>query len=259
MRNTFHIFKKEIKAYFASPVAYVVLAMFMLITGYLFYGIFAYFSTLSFQSQVDPSIAKQENLLNVTEGVIRPLFGVISMIMLIMMPLLTMRLFAEEKKTGTMEMLLTYPVTDLEVLLGKFFACVGVLGVMLGLSVIYPALVLAYGDPEIGPILTGYIGLFLLGAAFISLGIFASSLTENQIIAATISFGVLFLFWMLNLSVPFAGPVMADLLNYISIISHLEALAKGVIDTEDMVYYVIITVLFLFLTLRMLESKRWRG
>lgn len=259
MRNTALIFKKEMKSYFSSPVAYVVIAMFMLITGYLFYGLFAYFSTLSFQSQVDPSIARQENLLNVTEGVIRPLFGIISMIMLIMMPLLTMRLFAEEKKSGTIELLLTYPISDIEVLLGKFFACAGILVVMLAFSLVFPGIVMAFGEPEPGPVITGYIGLMLLGASFISLGIFASSLTENQIVAATVSFGVLFLFWMLNMSVAFVGPWAGNFINYISITHHLEAFAKGVIDTEDVIFYLAFCLFFLFLTLRMLESKRWRG
>lgn len=259
MRNTFLVFRKELKSYFSSPVAYVVIAMFMMITGYLFYGLFAYFSTLSFQASVDPTIAKQENLLNVTEAVIRPLFGIISMIMLIMMPLLTMRLLAEEKKAGTFELLLSYPITDLEVLLGKFFACLGILAVMLGFSTVFPGLVMAFGEPEIGPIITGYLGLLLLGASFISFGIFASSLTENQIVAATISFGVLFLFWMLNMSASFVGPGLADFINYISITHHLEAFAKGVVDSEDIIYYLMLNFLFLFLTLRMLESKRWRG
>lgn len=259
MRNVYYIFKKEMKSYFASPVAYVVISMFLLITGYLFYGLFAYFSTLSFQAQVDPSIAKQENLLNVTEGVLRPLFGIISMIMLIMMPLLTMRLFAEEKKSGTIELLLTYPITDLEVLLGKFFACLGILIVMLGLSLVYPALIMVFGEPEKGPIITGYLGLILLGASFISFGILASSLTENQIVAATISFGVLFLFWMLNMSTSFVGPGLESFINFISITHHLEAFAKGVVDTEDLIYYAMLNLLFLFLTIRTLESKKWRG
>lgn len=259
MRNALLILNKELKSYFASPVAYVVIAIFMLITGYLFYGLFAYFSTLSFQSQVDPTLARQENLLNVTEAVIRPLFGIVSMIMLIMMPMLTMRLFAEEKKSGTIELLLTYPITDFEVLLGKFLACVAVLVVMLGLSFVFPALVMAFGEPEIGPIITGYIGLLLLGASFISFGIFASSLTENQIVAATISFGVLFLFWMLSMSAALVGPGLAGIINYISITHHIEAFAKGVVDTEDVLFYLMLNLLFLFLTLRMLESKRWRG
>ncbi|MEE9613807.1 MAG: ABC transporter permease [Thermodesulfobacteriota bacterium] len=259
MRNIYLIFKKETKSYFSSPVAYVVIAMFLLISGYLFYGIFAYFSTISFQAQMDPSIARQQNLLNVTESVVRPLFGIISMIMLIMMPLLTMRLFAEEKKSGTIELLLSYPISDAEVVAGKFLACMGVLLTMLGLSLIFPVLIIAFGEPEIGPIVSGYMGMVLLGAAFISLGLFASSLTENQIIAATVSFGVLFLFWMLNLSAPFAGPWLGKFIEYVTMTHHLEAFAKGVVDTEDIIYYGLFIFLFLFLTLRILESKRWRG
>ncbi len=259
MKKMFLIFKKEMKSYFSSPVAYVVIAMFLMITGYLFYGLFAYFSTISFQAQMDPSIARQANLLNVTESVIRPLFSIISMIMLIMTPLLTMRLYSEERKTGTIELLLSYPVTDVQVLLGKFLACMGVLCTMLVLSFLFPALVMYYGEPEVGPIITGYTGLVLLGAAFVSFGLFASSLTENQIIAATISFGVLFLFWMLSMSVVFVGPALGKFIEYISITHHLEAFAKGVIDTEDLIYYGVFIFLFLFLTLRVMESNRWRG
>ncbi len=259
MRNILLVFKKEVKSYFSSPVAYVVIAMFLIITGYLFYGLFAYFSTISFQAQIDPALARQARLLNITESVIRPLFGIISMIILIMTPLLTMRLFSEEKKTGTIELLLTYPITDLQVIVGKFFACMFVLLVMLVLSFIFPGLVIYFGEPEIGPIVSGYMGLILLGASFVSFGIFASSLTENQIIAATISFGVLFLFWMLGLSIPFVGPALGKFIDYISITHHLESFAKGVIDTEDIIYYTVFTLLFLFLTLRTLESHRWRG
>ncbi|HHL39707.1 MAG TPA: ABC transporter permease [Deltaproteobacteria bacterium] len=259
MRNIYLLFVKELRSYFSSPIAYVVIAMFLAITGYLFYGLFAYFSKLSFQAQIDPTLARQANLLNVTESVIRPLFGIISMIMLIMTPLITMRQFSEEKKSGTIELLLSYPVTDTQVLAGKFLSCLGVLGAMLLASLIFPALVMYFGEPETGPIITGYLGLFLLGASFIALGLFASSLTENQIIAATISFGVLFLFWMLSMSVPFVTPGIGRFLAYVSITQHVESFAKGVIDTEDVIYYAIFIFLFLFLTLRMLESKRWRG
>ena len=259
MRNTVLILKKEVKGYFSSPVAYVVIAMFLLITGYLFYGLLAYFSTLSFQAQMDPTLARQKNLLNITEGVVRPLFGMISMIMLIMMPLLTMKLFSEEKKSGTIELLLTYPIKDVEVVLGKFFAAITVLLVMLAFSLVYPIIIMTYGEPEIGPIITGYIGIILLGSAFVALGIFASSTTENQIIAATVSFGMLFLFWMLGISEAFLGPGLASLVKYVSMTQHIEAFAKGVIDTEDLIYYGLFIYLFLFLTLRTLESKRWRG
>lgn len=259
MRNYYLIAKKELHSYFASPVAYVVITMFLVITGYFFYNLLASFSTLSFQASVDPTIAKQQNLLNITETVVRPLFGNISMIMLLMMPLLSMRLFSEEKKSGTIELLLTYPISDLEVILGKFFACFAVFILMLLLTITYPLLLVTLGQPEIGPVITGYLGLILMGAAFISLGIFTSSLTENQIIAATLSFGVLFLFFMMGYSVSLMGPTIGRIIIYISLIGHLEGFAKGVVDTADIIYYSLFTILFIFLTLRVLESKKWRG
>lgn len=259
MRNFYLIFKKELKSYFTSPIAYVVITIFLVISGYFFYNILATFATISYQATINPMAAKQYGLLNVTEIVVRPLFGNISMIMLLMMPLLTMRLFSEEKKTGTIELLLTYPITDMQVLLGKFFACLAVYLLMLVLTALYPILIMLYGQPEVGPIITGYLGLFLLGASFISLGIFASSITENQIIAATVAFGALIFFWMMSFSVGLADPAIGKIISYISITDHLESFAKGVIDTEDIIYYCIFIILFLFLTLRTLESNKWRG
>ena len=259
MRNFYLIAKKELDSYFASPVAYVVITIFLIITGYSFYNQFASFSTLSFQAASNPAIAQQQNLLNITETVVRPLFGYISMIMLLMMPLLTMRLFAEEKKSGTIELLLTYPISDIEVILGKFFACFIVFLLMLLLTFTYPGLLIMLGEPEIGPTITGYIGLIFMGAAFISLGIFTSSLTENQIIAATLSFGFLLLFFMMGYSVSLMGPTLGNLMNYISMIQHLEGFAKGIVDTTDIIYYILFITLFIFLTLRVLESKKWRG
>lgn len=259
MRNFYLIARKELHSYFSSPVAYVVITMFLVITGYFFYNLFASFSILSFQASTNPAIANQKNLLNITETVVRPLFGNISMIMLLMVPLLTMRLFSEEKKSGTIELLLTYPVTDMEVILGKFFACLTVFLLMLLLTATYPVLLFVFGEPEIGPVLTGYVGLVFMGAAFISLGIFTSSLTENQIIAATLSFGILFLFFMMGYPVSLMGPTLGNLMIYISLIGHLEGFAKGVIDTTDIIYYAVFITLFIFLTLRVLESKKWRG
>lgn len=259
MRIFFLIFKKEFKSYFASPVAYVVITMFLILTGYLFYNTLTSFSTISFQATTDPMLAKQVGFFNITESVVRPLFGYISLILLLMVPLLTMRLFSEEKKSGTIELLLTYPVTDMQVLLGKFLSCMAVFAIMIALTALYPVLLIAFGQPETGPIITGYIGLFLVGASFISLGIFASSLTENQIIAATVAFGLLLLFWMIGSSASLAGRTLEDILSYISLAAHWEGFAKGVIDTEDIVYYLIFISLFLFLTLRILESKKWRG
>ena len=258
-RNIGLVFKKDLKSYFNSFIAYAVIAIFLVVTGYLFYNLVARFSVLSFQAQANPMVAKQYNLLNVNETVVRPLFGNISMVMLLMLPMLTMKLLADEKKTGTMELLLTYPVRDSEVVLGKFFACLTVFAAMLLSTASYPALLIYLGEPEILPILTGYIGLFLLGAAFISLGIFTSSITENQIVAASLSVGVLFIFWMMSYSIMFVSPDIGQVISYLSINEHLESLAKGVVDTEDFIYYFSFIVLFLFLSLRSLESNRWRG
>ncbi len=257
VRSVGLILNRELKSYFSSLIAYVVIVMFLLITGYFFYNLLATFSVISFQAQVNPMLAKQYHLLNINETVVRPLFGNISIIMLLMTPLLTMRLISEEKKSGTIELLLTFPVKDIDVVLGKYLACLFVFLVMILLTATYPILLLGLGEPEVMPILTGYLGLFLLGAAFISLGIFTSSLTENQIVSASMSFGILFFFWLISYSVPFVSPAFGQVLSYLSINEHIASLAKGVLDTEDIIYYLCFIVLFLFLTLRSLESKRW--
>jgi ABC-2 type transport system permease protein len=142
--------------------------------------------------------------------------------------------------------------------MGKFFACLAVFAAMLLSTVSYPLLLIYLGEPEIVPIITGYCGLFMLGAAFISLGIFTSSLTENQIIAASLSVGILFCFWLMSYSTMFVSPTIAQIISYLSMNDHLASLAKGVVDTEDIIYFLVFTGLFLFLTLRSLESNRWR-
>jgi len=250
------VFKKELRLYFTSPVAYVVCTVFLLISGYFFYSIFAFFTLMSMQSAMNPALARD---LSVTEGILRPLFSNISVVMLLLMPILTMRLFAEEKKTGTIELLLTYPVRDSEVLLGKYAAAVVLYLVMLLFTALYPGMLAYFARLEWGPLLSGYLGLVLLGWAFLAIGVLASSLTENQIVAAIATFGVLLIFWVIGWSADFAGPGRGKLLSHLSILEHFDGFAKGVIDTKDVVYYLDFTVLALFLTLRSLESKRWRG
>jgi ABC-2 type transport system permease protein len=258
IRNISLIYQRELKAYFSSLTAYVVIIMFLLITGYFFYTMLATFSVVSFQAQTDPMLAKQYQLLNINETVVRPLFGSISIIMLLMTPLLTMRLFAEEKKSGTIELLLTFPIDDVDVTLGKYMACFTVLMTMLSLTATYPALLIILGEPEIKPMLTGYLGLVCMGGAFVALGIFTSSLTENQIVSASISFGMLFFFWLISYSVQLVSGGLGRILRYLSINEHIGSLSKGVIDSEDIIYYLCFIVMFLFLTLRSLEANRWR-
>ncbi|MBI4609090.1 MAG: ABC transporter permease subunit [Candidatus Rokubacteria bacterium] len=250
------VFKKEVRLYFTSPVAYVVFTIFLVISGYFFSSIFAFFSLMSMQATMNPAFARD---LSVTEGIMRPLFSNISVVMLLLVPILTMRLFAEEKKSGTIELLLTYPVRDGEVLIGKYVAAFVLYLVMLAATGLYPAMLVRFARLEWGPLLTGYLGLVLMGGAFLAVGVLASSLTENQIVAAVATFGALLIFWVIGWSADFAGPGWGKLLSHLSILEHFDSFAKGVIDTKDMIYYLNFTILALFLTLRSLESKRWRG
>lgn len=250
------VFKKEMRLYFVSPIAYAIFAIFALISGWFFYNVFAFYALVSMRAAMNPMLGRD---LSVAEGVLRPLFSNISVIMLLMMPILTMRLFAEEKRSGTIELLLTYPVRDGEVLLGKYLAALAVFVGMLGLTLVYPALVLWTADLEWGPLATGYLGLLLQGAAFIAVGLLISSLTENQVVAAVATFGTLLIFWVISWAADAAGPTLGQILAHISLTEHFDSFGKGVIDTKDVIYYLNLTVLSLFLTLRSLESKRWRG
>lgn len=250
------VFKKEIRLYFSSPIAYAVFAIFTLVAGWFFYNVFAFYALVSMQAAMNPMMARD---MSVAEGVLRPLFQNVSVILLLMMPILTMRLFAEEKKSGTIELLLTYPVRDGEVLVGKYLAALAIFAGMLALTLVYPALVAWTTQMEWGPLLTGYLGLLLQGAAFLAIGILISSLTENQIIAAVATFGTLLIFWVISWASDSAGPNLGRILSHLSITEHFDSFAKGVIDTKDLIYYLDLTILSLFLTLRSLESKRWRG
>jgi ABC-2 type transport system permease protein len=250
------IFKKEMRLYFTSPIAWVILTIFTLITGYFFYSIFAYYTLASMQSMMNPMMARE---MNVSDSVLRPLFSNISVILLLLMPMVTMRLFAEERRSGTIELLLTYPVRDGAVLVGKYLAAVAMYGVMLALTLIYPAMVLYFAHVEWGVLATGYLGLLLMGATFLAVGVFASSLTENQIVASIITFGVLLIFWVIGWSADYAGGVWGRVLSHISLLEHFDSFAKGVLDTKDILYYVNFTIVALFLTLRSLEARRWKG
>jgi ABC-2 type transport system permease protein len=250
------IFKKEMRLYFTSPIAWVILTSFALITGYFFYSIFAFFSLASMQSMMNPMMARE---LNATDSVLRPLFSNISVILLLLMPLVTMRLFAEERRSGTIELLLTYPVRDGAVLLGKYLAALVVYAVMLAVTLVYPAIVSYFTRVEGGVLLTGYLGLLLMGATFLAVGVFTSSLTENQIVASITTFGILLIFWVLGWSADYAGGVWGRVLTHVSLLEHFDSFAKGVLDTKDILYYVDFTVVALFLTLRSLEARRWKG
>ena len=250
------IFKKEMRLYFGSPVAYVVFTFFLVISGWFFSTIFLFYSDASMRSFMQPQFGQN---LNVIENVMRPLFTNMSVVLLFFIPMLTMRLFAEEQKSGTIELLLTYPVRDGEVLAGKYLAALALYVILLALTLLYPGLIAYFTRVEWGPIFAGYFGLLLTGAMFLAAGVLVSSLTENQIVAAFGTFGILLAFWVVGWGAEFAGGTLRSLFQYLSIGDHLDGFTRGLIDTKDLVYYLSVTALALFLTLRSLESKRWRG
>ncbi|MFH0786396.1 MAG: ABC transporter permease subunit [Pseudomonadota bacterium] len=256
MKGFTAVFKRELYAFFASPIFYVVGTIFLILSGYFFYNSVAYFSLISFQAAQNPQMGGQVNL---NEMVVKPLFDDMSIILLLIVPLLTMRLLAEEKKNGTIELLLTYPIRELAVLLGKYLATLFVILVILAVTVFYMILLAWIGKLEWGPVLTGYGGLVLLAASFVSLGLFASALTQNQVIAAVIGFGALLMFWIIGWIGSVSGPIVGQVVQYLSLMEHLDPFSKGVLDTRDLIYYLNFSVFFIFLTLRYLDSQKIRG
>jgi len=250
------LFKKELKTYFISPIAYVVLIIFGLITGYIFYALCATFHLISLRVSTYPYYGYK---VNPTEMIATPFFYNMAITSLFMLPILTMRLFSEEKRTDTIELLFTYPLRDIDIMLGKFFACLLIYLFMIGISIIHFSILELWTDLEKKLLLNGYLGLVLQGAAFISIGIFISSLTENQIVSATVTFGLLLLFWLLNWLSDIVGEKYREIFSYISFFGHYDNFPEGILDTRDIIYYLSFIIFFQFLTLRILSSKRYRG
>lgn len=256
MTGWYPVFRKETANFFVSPIAYAVIAIFLLISGFFFWANVSFMSLLSLQAANNPMISARINLNDV---VVRPLVQNMAIILLFLMPLLTMRLFSEEKKSGTIELLLTYPLKDLGVLVGKFLAATLLLVVMLAGTFAFPIMLAGIGRTDYGIFLSGYLGLLLMGAAFMSLGMFISSLTENQIVAAAISFGSALLCWVISWSASLTDDTLGAVLRQLSILEHMESLNKGILSLSDISFFVLFTAFFLFLTLRSIEAYRWRG
>jgi ABC-2 type transport system permease protein len=250
------VFKKEMRLYFGSPVAYVVFTFFLLISGWFFSQIFLFYSDASMRSFMQPQFGQN---LNVIENVMRPLFTNMSVVLLFFIPMLTMRLFAEEKRSGTIELLLTAPLTDFQIIMGKFLGAMGLFAAMMAVTLPHVAILFAYGNPEWKPIVTGYLGLLLFGGCFVSLGLFISSLTTNQIVAAVVTFSVFLMLWVINWLGSFSTGWVADVTNYLSITDQLDDFTKGVIDTSHLIYYVSFITFGLFLTAKAVDTERWRG
>jgi len=253
--NVWVLYKKEMKTYFTSPIAYAILTIFLVIAGFFYYS-----NILDYMmASMSPYSQYYMEYFNIGAYILRPVFGNLSVIMLFLLPILTMRLIAEERNSGTLRLLLSYPVRDIEIIAAKFTSAVSIVFLMFLLTFPLPLFLFIAADPDVGPFITNYVGLFLLGSAFVSLGLFASSVTERQVVAAVISFGMLILFWVINWIGKFVGQTGETILNEISILSHIDNFTKGVIFTHDIIYYLLFTFFFLFLSLVAMESRTWRS
>ena len=254
MRNVWIICRKELRSYFVSPVAYLLLAMFAVIFGFFFWNILGFFV----REGTEAMMSGQMFPMNLNERVIRPLLSNISVVGLFLIPMITMRLFAEEKRTGTIELLATSPVSDMQVILGKWTAAIVLYGGMLLLSAVNFVFLFKYGRPDWKPLAIGYLGLLLQAGALLAIGTFISTLTKNQIIAGAVTFAVCLLLWILEWVTGFDTATWARVMAYMSVITHFESFAKGLLDSKDVIFYVTLIFLGLFLTARSMESLRWR-
>jgi ABC-2 type transport system permease protein len=255
MRNAWIICRKEMGSYFTSPVAYLLLTMFALIFGFFFWNALGFFVFEGMEMQM----RGQQFPMNLNEQIIRPLLSNVSVIGLFFIPMITMRLFAEEKRTGTIELLATSPVRDLEIILGKWLAAVGLYCCLLLFTALNFAFLFRFGNPDWKPLAAGYLGLLLQAGALLAIGTFISTLTKNQIIAGAATFGVCLLLWVLEWVSAYETTAWSRVLSYMSIITHFESFARGTFDSKDVVFYITVIFLGLFFTARSLESLRWRS
>jgi ABC-2 type transport system permease protein len=235
MQNTLVIFRKELRSFFNSPVAYVVIVVFLAIVGW-------FFST---------------NLFLANVASLRVVFEIVPLVFLFFAPAVTMRLLAEERKAGTLELLATRPVRDLEIVLGKFLAAWALLGAALVPTLVYAVTVAALGRVDPGPVIAGYLGLLLLGGAYVAIGLWASSITENQIVAFIVGFLVMLAFFLFDKVLVFIPESLQSVFEFLSIDHHFSSIARGVLDTRDLIYFASLLGFSLYLTTVSLERRTW--
>lgn len=255
MRNAWTIAQRELYAYFVSPVAWVLLTIFAFLSGMFSFIISKSFVDYSLRSQM----SGQGGTVNLNEQVIAPLFSNIAVVGLFLIPLISMRLFAEEKRQGTIELLVTSPVHDAEIVIGKWLSAVLMYGALVAVLVLDITFLFIYGQPDWKPVATGLLGMLLQGGCLLALGTFISTTTKNQIVAGAVGFALALVLWILNWTTSFGNSDTVQVLNYLSIVSHMDSFSRGVLDTKDIVYYLSMIFLGLFLTTRSLESMRWRA
>ncbi len=255
MKNVLLICFKEFKGYFVSPIAYAVMGLFAFIFGLTLYNQAERMVQLGFRGQM----MGQQQPMSVNEMVIGPVLGFSGTIFLFLIPFITMRLIAEEKRNGTIELLLTSPVKDIEIILGKWLGAVLLYMCIMGMSVLSVAMLFIWGKPDLKPVLVAYLGLLLQGGCLLAVGIFISATTRSQIVAGGVALFANLLLYLLNYYTEFATGAVWRGLNYMSILSHMENFSKGLVDSKDVVFYLSMMFFFLFLTQRSMESLRWRS
>jgi ABC-2 type transport system permease protein len=254
MRNILAVAGKELRAYFHSPIGYLVMALFAVLCGFFFYNYTAAFVVQTFRmmatGQMSPNVS-------INEYIIRPLFeGVLTVVLLMLIPLVTMRLFAEEKRSGTIELLLTSPLTDLQIILGKFFGALALFTVLTLLGFLYIGLLFLYGNPNAKPLLADALGLYLFGGTLLSLGMWISTFTKNQIIAGVVAFALFLLLYVLDWVNAYSSSTAGRVMSYMALTTHFDNFAKGVIDSSDVVYYLSVIIMGIFLTARSVEALK---
>jgi len=260
MKNILAIYRREMGSYFVSPIAYIVVGVFLVVCGYYFYAVVGVWIEQSLMAQMQAARGGGPPAMDVPAGVLRSFFGWASTIILLMIPMLTMGVYAEERKRGTMELLMTSPITELQIVVGKFLAALSLFACMLAPTLLYQIVIALYSEPGLPwkQVWSGYLGLLLLGSVLVAIGTFISSLTENQIIAVVVTFAVFILLLVLPFATRGAGSTFGDILQYLSVLQHFDDFSRGVIDTSSVIFYLTFSCVGLFLTLRTLDSMRWR-
>jgi gliding motility-associated transport system permease protein len=257
MRNVLAVAGKELRSYFNSPIAYIVLTLYALLYGYFFYSFTAVFVVQTFRMQAMGGMGTPP--VSINDMIIRPLFeGILTVTLLFLIPLITMRVYAEEKKTGTIELLLTSPLTDLQIIFGKYLGALGLYLVLMFITFLYPGILFIYGNPNAKPLLAQAVGVLIYGAALLALGIWFSTFTKNQIVAGAISFVVFLLLFVLDWGTAYSNGPVQRVLSYLSLTTHFGNFAKGVIDLSDLVYYLSVILVGVFLTARSVEALKGR-
>ncbi|HEV2387103.1 MAG TPA: ABC transporter permease [Candidatus Acidoferrales bacterium] len=260
MRSFWAIYRNEMSHYFVSPIAYVFGGVFLGVAGFFFNGILTVMVQRAMQMGMEAAQYGGPMNFDVPSLVVQNFFGVLGSLTLFLVPMLTMGVYAEEKKRGTIELLMTSPLRDWEIVLGKFLATLSVYGLLLVPTLCYQVFLFHYSEPSpsVKILVAGYAGVLLLAGALISLGSFLSSLTENQIVAAVLTFGVFLIFWVLDLAAQGATSGLGGLLHQISLVQRFNDFTTGVIDMASVVFFLSFAAFMVFLTLRSLDSMRWR-